>query len=102
MSGIFRDVYILRRAKERIVDYKITQSIDFSAKEGNLDLEILSNIGNPKGKYLLNPNNHMIASGNIDNNKVQINIKNVELWSAEIPNLYTLLIETEHEVIKEK
>ena len=103
MSGIFRDVYILRRAKERIVDYKITQSIDFSAKEGKLDLEILSNIGNPKGKYyLLNPNNHMIASGDIDNNKVQINIKNVELWSAEIPNLYTLLIETEHEVIKER
>ena len=27
MSGIFRDVYILRRAKERIVDYKITQKM---------------------------------------------------------------------------
>ncbi|WP_338912716.1 glycoside hydrolase family 2 TIM barrel-domain containing protein [Clostridium perfringens] len=103
MSGIFRDVYILRRAKERIVDYKITQSIDFSAKEGKLDLEILSNIGNTKEKYyLLNPNNHIIASGNIDNNKVQINIKDIELWSAETPNLYTLLIETENEVIKER
>lgn len=103
MSGIFRDVYILKRAKSRIVDYKITPTIDVSAKTGKLNIEILSIIGNPNIKYtLLNPNNDTISSGNIDNNNLQIDIKEVELWSAESPSLYTLLIETENEVIKER
>ena len=103
MSGIFRDVYILKRAKSRIVDYKITPTIDVLAKEGKLDIEILSVIGNPKVEYdLINPNNDIISSGIISNCNLQINIKDVELWSAESPNLYTILIKTENEVIKEK
>ena len=37
----------------------------------------------------------------LDNNKIQIDINDIELWSAESPILYTLLIRTENEVIKE-
>ena len=103
MSGIFRDVYILTRSKSRIVDYKITPSVNVSSKEGKLNLKILSTIGNPCIKYtLLNPSNTVISSGNINDNNLQIDISEVELWDAESPNLYTLLIETENEVIKEK
>ena len=53
MSGIFRDVYILKRAKSRVVDYKITPTVDVSAKEGKLDIEILSTLGNPTINYSL-------------------------------------------------
>ena len=103
MSGIFRDVYILTRSKSRIVDYKITPSVNVSSKKGKLDLKILSTIGNPHIKYtLLNPDNTIISSGDINDNNLQIDITDVELWDAESPNLYTLLIETENEVIKEK
>lgn len=103
MSGIFRDLYILTRSKSRIVDYKITPSVNVSSKEGKLDIKILSTIGNPDIKYtLLNPSNTMISSGHINDNNLQIDITDVELWNAESPNLYTLLIETENEVIKEK
>lgn len=103
MSGIFRDVYILTRSKSRIVDYKITPSVNVSSKKGKLNLKILSTIGNPHIKYtLLNPSNTVISSGNINDNNLQIDISEVELWDAESPNLYTLLIETENEVIKEK
>ena len=103
MSGIFRDVYILTRSKSRIVDYKITPSVNVSSKKGKLDLKILSTIGNPHIKYtLLNPYNTIISSGDINDNNLQIDITDVELWDAESPNLYTLLIETENEVIKEK
>lgn len=103
MSGIFRDLYILTRSKSRIVDYKITPSVNVSSKEGKLDIKILSTIGNPDIKYtLLNPSNTMISSGDINDNNLQIDITDVELWNAESPNLYTLLIETENEVIKEK
>ena len=103
MSGIFRDVYILTRSKSRIVDYKITPTVNVSSKNGKLDLKILSTIGDPHNKYtLLNPNNTIISSGDINDNNLQIDIIDVELWDAESPNLYTLLIETENEVIKEK
>ena len=103
MSGIFRDVYILTRSKSRIVDYKITPSVNVSSKKGKLDLKILSTIDKPHIKYtLLNPDNTIISSGDINDNNLQIDITDVELWDAESPNLYTLLIETENEVIKEK
>lgn len=103
MSGIFRDVYILTRAKSRIIDYKINPKIDISLKKGILDIDILSVIGNPNIKYtLINPNNNIISMGSIKNNNLQIDIENVELWNAESPKLYTLLIETENEVIKER
>ncbi|WP_370774527.1 hypothetical protein [Clostridium sp.] len=56
MSGIFRDVYILTRSKSRIVDYKIIPTVNVLSKEGKINLEILSTIGNPNIKYtLLNP-----------------------------------------------
>ena len=103
MSGIFRDVYILKRAKSRILDYKVIPTINVLDKEGKISVEILSTIGNPNIKYtLINPNNDKISSGNIENNNLQIDIKDIELWSAESPSLYTLLLETENEVIKER
>ncbi|WP_300954773.1 glycoside hydrolase family 2 TIM barrel-domain containing protein, partial [uncultured Clostridium sp.] len=103
MSGIFRDVYILTRTKSRIVDYKINPKIDISLKKGILDIDILSVVGNPNIKYtLISPNNNVISIGDIKNNNSQINIENVEIWNAESPKLYTLLIETENEVIKER
>ena len=103
MSGIFRDIYILKRAKSRILDYKVIPTINVLDKEGKISVEILSTIGNPNIKYtLINPNNDKISSGNIENNNLQIDIKDIELWSAESPSLYTLLLETENEVIKER
>lgn len=103
MSGIFRDVYILKRSKSRILDYKVIPTINVLDKEGKISVEILSTIGNPNIKYtLINPNNDKISSGNIENNNLQIDIKDIELWSAESPSLYTLLLETENEVIKER
>ena len=103
MSGIFRDVYILTRSKSRINDFKLTTSINVLSNEGVINLEILETVGNPNISYtLLEPNNTVISSGNIIENNLQINISNAQLWDAENPNLYTLLLQTETEVIKEK
>lgn len=103
MSGIFRDVYILTRPKSRINDFKLTTSVNVLSNEGVINLEILETVGNPNISYtLLEPNNTVISSGNIIENNLQINISNAQLWDAENPNLYTLLLQTETEVIKEK
>lgn len=103
MSGIFRDVYILTRSKSRINDFKLTTSVNVLSNEGVINIEILATVGNPNISYtLLEPNNTVISSGNIIENNLQINISNAQLWDAENPNLYTLLLQTETEVIKEK
>ena len=102
MSGIFRDVYILTRSKSRINDFKLTTSVNVLSNEAVINLEILATVGNPNISYtLLEPNNTVISSGNIIENNLQINISNAQLWDAENPNLYTLLLQTETEVIKE-
>ena len=103
MSGIFRDVYILERAKPRIVDYKIDTDINLENKIGFLNFKVTDKVNNPNITYsLLNPKGEVIQSGLINNDSVTLKIEDVELWNPEEPLLYTLLIKTEDEVIKEK
>ena len=103
MSGIFRDVYILERAKSRIIDYKIDTDINLENKIGFLNFTVTDKVNNPNITYsLLNPKGEVIQSGFIDNDSVTLKIEDVELWNPEDPQLYTLLIKTEDEVIKEK
>lgn len=103
MSGVFRDVYILERAKSRIVDYKIDTDINLENKIGFLNFKVTDKVNNPNITYsLLNPKGEVIQSGLINNDSVTLKIEDVELWNPEEPLLYTLLIKTEDEVIKEK
>ena len=103
MSGIFRDVYILERSKSRIVDYKIDTDINLENKIGFLNFTVIDKVNNPNITYsLLNPKGEVIQSGFIDNDSVTLKIGDVELWNPEDPQLYTILIKTEDEVIKEK
>lgn len=103
MSGVFRDVYILERAKSRIVDYKIDTDINLANKIGFLNFKVTDKVNNPNITYsLLNPKGEVIESGFINNDFVTLKIEDVELWNPEDPRLYTLLIKTEDEVIKEK
>ena len=103
MSGIFRDVYILERAKSRIIDYKITTRVELERKKGFLSIEILERKENPNISYCLLDNfNNVVLEGNVINGKNNLEIENVRLWNPEEPNLYTLLLITDDEVIKEK
>lgn len=103
MSGIFRDVYILEREKSRIIDYKIETNINLEEKIGFLNLKVIDKLNNPNISYsLLDPNNEIIQSGSINNDSIILRIEGVELWNPEVPKLYTLLIKTDNEVIREK
>ncbi len=103
MSGIFRDVYILEREKSRIIDYKIETNINLEEKIGFLNLKVIDKVNNPNITYsLLDPNNEIIQSGSINNDSIILRIEGVELWNPEVPKLYTLLIKTDNEVIREK
>lgn len=66
-------------------------------------LKIINKKKKPKVKYfLLNPENETVLYGTMVNYSITLRIPEVELWNPDNPKLYTLLIETEYEVIKEK
>ena len=92
MSGIFRDVYILKREQNHIRDFFIKADMFGNVNitmEGGIDV-----------KYTLYDKDKAIASGKIDGTK-QFSIENPILWSAENPYLYKLVFETENEVISQ-
>ena len=100
LSGIFRDVYMLKRPKKRIEDYRIRTDIGRGGKNAALEITVY---GNDAKVSLQTPEGELICSGNIKNGeKTVLKPKEVKLWSAESPVLYRLLIESGRELIGER
>jgi len=128
MSGIFRDVYLLKRPQQHIFDYFTTTSL----KE---DCAVVDIRIKPFGKQLpvrvtvYDGDNQVAAEGCIVENiaentcscgetvsagckegknqekypqSLQLIIKNPHLWNAEDPYLYTLVLTTDQEVITDR
>lgn len=91
MSGIFRDVYILKRPRNHIRDFFIKTDTDGTV---NVDLDKSARCS------LLDLNGNAIV--NAEGESVGFKIENPALWTAETPYLYTLVIECEGEVIVQK
>ncbi len=100
MSGIFRDVYILKRPKEGIFDYfiKAQPSDDYKGGKIEISFEYQSKPVPVKIK-LLDQEEKMVWEDSICEKKAAFEVKEAQLWSAEKPYLYTLIMETENEVI---
>ena len=107
LSGIPREVYIYSQPKIRIRDFFVKALLDeeytdgiFSLElelknhtqktsENVVDIEILDEAGN---KILTNQKALHVENGKTANVKFDGVVKNAKQWSAEVPNLYTLLI----------
>ncbi|MBR7140725.1 MAG: hypothetical protein IKD03_01155, partial [Clostridia bacterium] len=89
-TGIFRDVYILSRPEGHITDYRIDTALDgrvgFTLEKGESATVTLC--GQKKEVK--------------ENERIEFKIKNVQLWSAENPYLYDMIIESKGEYIGEK
>ena len=89
LKGITRSVYILSRPENRIDDYKIVANDEgvlyFTALRGNCNV-------------LFNGETKRALQGNT----VEFYLQDVNLWSAETPNLYDLIIEENGEYIFER
>ncbi len=98
MSGIFRDVYLLKRPESFVRDYRIRTVIGEHQAKVNLEC---SYAGQPVETRvtIYAPQGGMLASGQVQSNVVSLEVRNPRLWSAETPVLYTLVIETEKETI---
>ena len=109
ISGIERNVFIYAQPKVRIQDFEVTSVLDDAYKNGKLTLEMELENHLVKDRtvkisyHVLDKTNISVASktktikvgksqkASID---FQMTIPNIEPWSAEHPNLYTLVIET--------
>ena len=98
MSGIFRDVYILKRPKQAISDYHIKTRIEDMLAKVEIEMKFYAPL-NVKIS-IEDKNGAVVAVGSIaEKGTAVLEIANPELWNTENPYLYKLIFETEHEVI---
>lgn len=110
MSGIFRDVYLYNTPKVSVRDHYITSRLNArdQYKSGTMQVELtLDNRDKLKGSKelvikLTDPEGRLVAekkqkatfsAGKAETKlKVQFNVKNLQAWTAETPNLYTVSV----------
>ena len=99
-SGIFRDVYILKRPENGIFDYFIKTAQSVSEAQVNIELTYFNEPVLVEAK-LLDAEGALVASADTKGESIHMNIKNPVLWNAEQPYLYTLVLKSGGEVITE-
>lgn len=101
-SGIERDVYLYARPQSRVKDFKLTAEMVNAYKDGDLDLDVVLNKpqqGQRVEVKLLDAANQVFfskdkqISGAADTFfTVEKFVKDALPWTAETPNLYTLVV----------
>lgn len=101
MSGIFRDVYLLERERNYLQDFFIQTQLNqelttaqlhvtcqFTEREQTISWQLFD----PQGKLITEQKGHAFHA----------EIENAQLWHAENPRLYTLILQYGTEVICQK
>ncbi|MBT9803090.1 MULTISPECIES: glycoside hydrolase family 2 TIM barrel-domain containing protein [Blautia] len=98
MSGIFRDVYILKRPKQAISDYHIKTRIEDMLAKVEIEMKFYSPLN--VNISIEDRNGAVVALGSIaEEGTAVLEIASPELWNTENPYLYKMILETENEVI---
>ncbi|MDR2954175.1 MAG: DUF4981 domain-containing protein [Prevotella sp.] len=110
VSGIERDIFIWSQPKTAIKDFKVKSTLDNTYKDGifNLGIDVRNTNTADKNvvvKYELKDSKGNIITNNTKNLTVKANsvntvnfdytIPNVATWTAEQPNLYSLMMTVE-------
>ena len=121
-SGIFRDVYLLRRPRSILFDYAVTTALGHGDGEGlngacsNAIVEVRGAFRGgaaPTTVTLTDREGQIVAVGELEpfdgvaghdgyTHRTHLAVENPQLWSAESPYLYTLVITTPGEVITDR
>lgn len=103
-SGIFRDVYLLKRSHKRFDNFLIHTDVSKDLSVGKIELSVNKHQNISDYNYsLIDRNGEIVTSGeqSVDEN-LKITIENPDLWNAEEPNLYQLVIDTSDEIYLQK
>ncbi len=94
-SGIYRDVYLYTRPEVHIQDLKIQTLLDDSYRAGELVIDTLGT-GSGRVDIKLLGNGDLFASASFalqeGRGHLSLPVHDFELWNAEEPNLYDLLL----------
>ena len=108
MSGIFRDVYLLKRPEEGLFDYFIRTQQTGNDADIHIRLHYFHNVV-PTNIYLYDAEGVEILQLPIQQNgelnkelEIVLGVTNPILWNSENPYLYTVVFETEDEVITDR
>lgn len=99
MSGIFRDVYLMKRPQQCIYDYFINTKIEEDTAFVNISTKYLDKTI-PVKATVYDAQDQVITDF-VYQGDIGFEIKEPHLWNSEQPYLYTLVLETENEVITE-
>lgn len=112
LSGIFRDVYVLSRPKNRIKNYRVQTKLNAQKTEAEFSvlIEAENSVGDEQGGQPLlckliftDAEQNVIFNADVESGKeFSIKIKNPKLWWAEVPYLYNLTISADGEIIGER
>ena len=101
MSGIFRDVYLLKRPEKAVKDYFIKTIVKADDAIMQMDLSFYAPI-TTKIK-VENREGQCVADAVIsEDGQVELEVKDPILWNTENPYLYTVILETADEVIVDR
>lgn len=100
-SGIFRDVYLLKRPREHLVHYLVQQELsdDFSTARLDLDFLVMDPDLVVSAYQLYGPDGQLLQEGE---SWQEVTIEQVHLWTAETPELYTLIFQVGQEWFRER
>lgn len=101
MSGIFRDVYLLKRPETTIRDYHITTDVEKDSVVVKLDMHFVEPVETKvtiEDKY-----GAVVARGETaENGVLELTVLNPVLWNAENPYLYQVILTMPDEVIVDR
>ena len=101
MSGIFRDVYLLKRPETTIRDYHITTDVEKDSVVVKLDMHFTEPVETKvtiEDKY-----GAVVARGETaENGVLELTVLNPVLWNAENPYLYQVILTMPDEVIVDR
>ena len=106
MSGIFRDVYILRREQRHLWDYFVHTKLSDDRRSAVIRVELEYRGTDPSAShhthyYLYDAGGDRIDDGRAYGDAFEIQLNDITLWNAEYPYLYTLVLRYNNECMME-
>lgn len=101
-SGIFRDVYLVLRPKEFVRDFTVKTDLIENYSQGVLKIELELEGTIDVTLRLYDPEGICLGEQVYKGETLIFQVSEPQLWDAENPNLYSLIIETKDEVIAQK
>ncbi len=99
MTGIFRDVYILKRPTEIIRDFTIQTLLGAKAE---LKIELEKNSKKEITFELIDPMGNFVQSWTSCDDVTTISVEQPMMWNAETPYLYKLVMKSDEESIEQQ